>query len=530
VVAEPPVVLDAGPRPDASDRPGAGFLRVTFSPDGDGRGDRVWIHVHATAGDRVVLDVRRESGSEDFRVAEPNQPSGSATLSWDGVDAAGNMFPVGSYVIHVCSASTRLCARTRILAHLRLLSVFTPRATAVSVRETIPVVIDTDRLGPYTLDLAPAANPKAPGAGAQIVAQAGRVDYRIPEVAGGLWLLRVSSGPFVTRFPLVVHEPAIQVDDPPRGSALVVDPYITWRAYDQSDLDRDGRVDSWYAHPLQPVVPLTGPFERLRREASLAGREASPENQRAFAEWMQKHHLVAQYVTDVELGRMPLDVLRRYAMIVFPGHTEYYERETYERLLRFRNEGGRLYFMSGNSFYGEVAVGRSQIVRLSYRYRTRERSDFRIAATGFQVCCWPASITPHYHLAAGVGRRLPWLLQGTTLRAGDDFGIAMGEVDTVDPMLSPRGTVTIASATVKRFSNRASAEATGWIGTRPFSYEPAGARERGIAIAYAATGRGEVFSWGDTGFMASLFDKALPATERADLDRVALNVWQRFTR
>jgi len=60
--------------------------------------------------------------------------------------------------------------------------------------------------------------------------------------------------------------------------------------------------------------------------------------------------------------------------------------------------------------------------------------------------------------------------------------------------------------------------------------EPAGARERGIAIAYAATGRGEVFSWGDTGFMASLFDKALPATERADLDRVALNVWQRFTR
>jgi hypothetical protein len=55
-------------------------------------------------------------------------------------------------------------------------------------------------------------------------------------------------------------------------------------------------------------------------------------------------------------------------------------------------------------------------------------------------------------------------------------------------------------------------------------------RPRQIAIGYAATGRGEVFSWGNTGFTVSLFDTALPAAERGALDRVALNVWRRFTR
>ena len=49
-------------------------------------------------------------------------------------------------------------------------------------------------------------------------------------------------------------------------------------------------------------------------------------------------------------------------------------------------------------------------------------------------------------------------------------------------------------------------------------------------VAYAATGRGEVFSWGNTGFLLSLQNRSLPAAERAALDRIALNVWRRFTR
>ncbi len=524
------MILGAGPRAEASDRPGGGFLRVTFSPDGDGRRDRVRIVVSATPRDRLVLEVHPESNMIGFRTKPQRVRSAVKTLTWDGLDTDGLPRAAGSYLIRVCSAISGRCSETQVMAHLRILSVFAPEFEAVSPGEWISAVIATDRVGPYRLDLAPAVNPHAPGAGAREVTFPGRVPFQIPPVGGGLWLLRLRSGSTTTYFPLVVHESKLPLDRPPRGTALAVHPYITWRAYDRSDSNRDGEIDSWYSHPFTPVVPLTGAFERVRREPVLAGREASPGAEQAFARWMQKHELSAQHVTDIELGRMPLAVLQRYAAIVFPGHTEYYERTTYDRLLSYRNHGGHLYFLQGNSFYGEVSVGRTQIVRLSYRYRTRTRSDFRIAVTGFRSCCWPPSIRPRYRLAGGVRERLPWLFQGTDLKAGDRFGLALREVDTVDARLSPPGTLAVASAIVPRFSTPARAHAYRWVGTRRIAYEPAAIRDRRIDIAYCATGRGEVFSWGNSGFMQSLNLDSLPAGERADLDRVALNVWRRFTR
>jgi hypothetical protein len=259
------------------------------------------------------------------------------------------------------------------------------------------------------------------------------------------------------------------------------------------------------------------------------GREPNPSGEGAFAAWMLEHGLKAQAVTDVELGRMPLSLLRRYATVVFEGHTEYYELGTYEKLLRYRNGGGRLYFFQGNSFYGQARVGRSQIVRLSYRYRTRQRSDFRLAADGFRSCCWPRSIRPVYRVAPGAVAKLPWLFAGTGLKAGDAFGIAAGEVDAIDPRLSPAGTVRVASARVPRFVPVGYLRSTGYIGTRPFHYEPSSRRPRQIDVAYAATGKGEVFAWG-TEVLETLRYGALPEAERAALDRAALNVWRRFTR
>ena len=525
-----PVVLSALPHADASDRPGGGFLRVTFSPDEDGRGDRIVISVRSTPGDRLQLDVRRLSSAVDLDAGVQDVRSPVATLTWNGLDIDGKRQAGGTYVIRVCSAVTGRCAATRVLSHLRVLTVFTPRVTAVSVGETIPTVIASDRAGPYTLDLAPASAPRGPGVGASMVAGPGRIGFRIPPVEGGLHVLRVRSGGEVTFFPLVVHEAELPLRLPPAATALVVYPYLTWRAYDRSDLDRDGWIDSWYAHPRSPVVPLAGPFESLRREQAIASREAGAGSERAFALWLQGHDLTAQHVTDIELGRMPQAVLQRYATIVFPGHTEYYERATYDGLLAYRNGGGRLYFLQANSFYGEVAVGRSRITRLSYRYRTPTRSDFRLAATGYRSCCWPRSITPHYHLTPGVRERLPWLFEGTRLKANDEFGVPMTEADAVDPRLSPPGTITIASAVIPRFKNPGGDHAFSWLGTRSFAHEPGPARPRRIEIAYAAAGRGEVFSWGNIGFMESLFLPSLPSAERDALNRIALNVWMRFTR
>lgn len=528
-----PVLVSSGPIVETSDYASGTTQRVTFSPDGDGNHDSVTLRVRAQAGHKLSLWIRPLTRVA-FTIRAGTAEAGLTTLSWNGLQSDGSRFPDGSYSIRVCDTHTRLCSVGRVLAHLRVISVYVRTAVAVSAGQTLRVQISSDRNGPFTVELVSGAAPDGEGIGQETVPRAGAVPYRVPEVPnGGLWLLRVRNGDARSQFPLVVHEPTLSLAAPPPHTALVVYPLLTWRAYDVADENRDGRVDSWYAHPTDPVVPLYGPFEPPATDESMEGREPNPGSQTAFAVWMLSHHLKAQHVTDVELGRIAPAVLQRYAMIVFEGHTEYYETATYAKVLRYRNAGGRLYFFQGNSFYGAARVGRTTVERLSYRYRTPARSDFGLAVTGFRSCCWPSTIRPVYRLARGVVEKLPWAFAGTGLADGDPFGVADGEVDTVDAALSPPGTVTLATATVPPFTpDKPDETPAAWIGRRKIPYPPAWLKPQTIAIAYARTGKGEVFSWANTGFLKSVEFRtdALPQSERDQLDRVALDVWEHFTR
>ncbi|HEY2326506.1 MAG TPA: FecR/PupR family sigma factor regulator [Gaiellaceae bacterium] len=526
--AAAPFVVAAGPHSDPTDTPWEHYLRVTFSPDGNGINDRVRVRVTAKPGQRIELDVHPESNGKRFVVDTATAGTGVTTLTWNGLLANGHVAPNASYILQACVSGTTSCAAYEVMAHVRVLEAYVPVDKGVSVGQTIPVVIQTDRRGPFTIDLRPAANPLGPGVGPVTVAAAGTVRYTIPDVEGGLWILHVMSGNAYTQFPLVVHS-AEPMSAPEHGTALVVFPYMTWRAYDDADTNRNGEVDSWYAHPREPVVPLYGPFETYRQEQPRGGREADPQDQQAFAIWRASHPAPAQFVTDIELGRMSVDTLRKYALIVFPGHTEYYEQTTYDHLMTYRNTGGRLYFMSGNPFYGQVQVAPMRITRLTYRYRTPMQSDFSIAATGFVTCCWPRTVEPRYHVTNAALTAMPWLFDSTGLKAGDELGRAQGEVDTIDAKMSPPNTVVVATATVPPFKSANTSESLGWIGTVPFTYPRASATTETLAVAYAATAKGEVFSWGNV-VMTSLFDSTVPATERVALARAAWNVWQHFAR
>ena len=94
-----PTVVAASPHADPSDRAGGGFLRVTFSPDGDGRNDRVVIRMAAPG--RYVLHIHAVSTIGEFEVPG---------LTWDGGD-----HPTGSYVIQICTVDGG-CAATKVLA------------------------------------------------------------------------------------------------------------------------------------------------------------------------------------------------------------------------------------------------------------------------------------------------------------------------------------------------------------------------------------------------------------------------------
>lgn len=530
-------VIAAGPKPAADDRDDDDLLRVTFSPDRDGTNDRVEVRASAAPGTRLELRIEDLTGAGPVRPTVPvvAGDDGVALLVWDGRDRGAARLPERSYLLDVCVADGGPCAARRVVAHARVLSASIDDLGSFAVGADVPVRIDTDRAGPIRLELVPAHDVASAAAlGAVDVAGAGTYAYPVPRVPrGGQWVLRVSTGAVRRFLPLVVRAPGLQLARPPRGTALVVYPVVTWRAYSRADVDRDGRPDSWYRHPDDPYVPRTGPYETARPLPLLLGSEPAADRLRPVSRLLAEEGLRVQAVTDVELARMPPAAIARYPVLVFAGHEEYYEDALYRRVEEYLATGGRALYLQANPFYGEVELDDDRITRLSYRYRTQDRSDYALAANGFRVCCWPESVAVPYRVEAAALERLPWLFRGTGLAAGDPLGRAVDEVDGVDAALSPRGTVIVASGTVPahREDGDEGVEPAAWVGAQRFPYPPAGLEDQRVDIAYAALpGGGEVFSWGNHGFTQGLYRKAVPAAERAAQRRMLLNIWRRFTR
>src|SRR5262249_56665936 len=78
-------------------------------------------------------------------------------------------------------------------------------------------------------------------------------------LASGLYHYEVTD-PAGDRFhpPVVVRNAAFPLDHPPPHTALLVWPYLTWRAYSSYDADLDGIPDSWYQFWRQRRVSLVG--------------------------------------------------------------------------------------------------------------------------------------------------------------------------------------------------------------------------------------------------------------------------------
>lgn len=74
--------------------------------------------------------------------------------------------------------------------------------------------------------------------------------------------------------------------------------------------------------------------------------------------WMQKQGYKADFCTDVDVHLdTDLAMLSRYSHLVSPGHDEYWSRGMYDNLTAFRNRGGNISFLSGNTCCWEVHMG-----------------------------------------------------------------------------------------------------------------------------------------------------------------------------
>jgi hypothetical protein len=274
--------------------------------------------------------------------------------------------------------------------------------------------------------------------------------------------------------PVAVRNAAFPVDRPPRGTALLVWPYLTWRAYNSYDADLNGIPDSWYRFWRNRRVSLRGPILP-------GGQEDDHKAALPFSRWLCSRRPRVQSVTDVELGRLPLSVLGRYRAIVFPGHSEYYEPHTWHLLRDYRDEGGHLVFLQANPFYRQVKLvkDRNAMVMTDFDARDRGYSDFALAGVGYDGCCFPKSHAARYVAATGSAyARVRWLFRGTGVGPGQAFGYAGSESDRIDPQLTPRDHVVAAEAII------------------PGNYGVVN-----VALVWSRAGRGETFATGNYDFL-----------------------------
>ncbi|MFL5920183.1 MAG: N,N-dimethylformamidase beta subunit family domain-containing protein [Gaiellaceae bacterium] len=466
-----------------------------ISPNGNGVNDSLTMRTNASPGTLLGLRVYAWGGRlAGWKRIRTGVSSTTGELTWDGTSSTGRTLGDGTYQVTVCYKDPGLllpprgvlrpgaaegsvrrppwrstgCAANPHVVRVERLALYVDSTGSFHHGERVPLVLSADR-GQAGVSLERDCNVSeeqmVPSRDGSITIPLGNPPGLYHAVAGD-----AAGDQF--RAPVVVRSP-VPLDRPEPHTALVVWPYLTWRAYNAYDADLNGIPDSWYQFWRQRRVSLKGPL--LRDGLEDDHRAAAP-----FSRWLCLRAVRTQHVTDVELGRLPLSTLRRYSAIVFPGHTEYYEPKTYDLLTRYRNDGGNLVFLQANPFYRRVRIDRDRNAVVMTDYDAREgRSDFALAGVGYDGCCFPKVRAVPYVAAAGRDyERVRWLFRGTGIGPGEAFGLAASESDRMDPQLTPRDHVVAAQAIIR--GKRGAINA---------------------AMVWSRAGRGQVFATGNYTFL-----------------------------
>jgi hypothetical protein len=557
-----PRVLGARPLLAPGDRlssQGAYAARITFTPDGDGEDDAATLEAAPRRPADYVLRVYRwlrNSGWAPVGSGGLARGGRTSTYTWEGTLAGGAPAPVGAYGLALCrrSSDARLAAREReaarsirsatalsnaddtdddvaaddddthddgpapsdrrlstvldpggcsrpVIAHLRTLEVGVAHAGSFLPGQSVSLDVTTNkpevRLSLLSDDL------RTTVADEGFVPMHGRMHLRLPRhLASGLYRISVADRLGTRRaVPVVVRDPALPGSGT-RHAALIVWPYLTWRAYDRADVDRDGVPDTWYALTRHRKVPADGYYEETAPSLAALGVESDYEFARPFPTWLATREpgSVVSNITDTELASYSVAELKRFSAVVFPGHTEYYTLPMYRRLLAYERAGGHVAFLSANNFFRRVRLTARREILVESIARSRARSDWAIAGVGFVRCCFPSTAFAPYRVPAGGRPR--WLYAGTGLAPGDGFSRVGVEIDAPNRLLSPPGTRPVAVGTVHRPSGDV----------------------RAVMALTTLPGGGEIFSTGNMLFVHTL----RPADPASTVDRVLANVWSRL--
>ena len=196
-------------------------------------------------------------------------------------------------------------------------------------------------------------------------------------------------------------------------------------------------------------------------------------------DWLEAIGEPYDIVTDEDIDRHGLQVLKPYACVITGSHPEYVSRPMLDAFDAYQRGGGRHIYLGGNGFYWRIAFHPDQSHVMEVRrgmiglrtwegeagednlaftgepsgtWRTNGRPPQRLVGVGFDAQVFTAS-APYRWLEGARDPALAWLTAGIDLdRPLGDFGLrgngAAGiEVDRVEPSLgSPPGLVWLATA------------------------------------------------------------------------------------
>ena len=454
---------------------------------------------------RLVVSEARSLGTTSIVARGPLvtvSSSGRARLPWNGRGAAG-LLSDGPYVARACSPQGA-CAAQTIAIHLRILAAHIDADTGFAPGALVPLVVRSES-STITVGIGDdGARPEDPVRSA-VTSTPGRLTYRLPaDLEPGLYRLIVTTGSRKgwRALPLLIHPP--NLSRPAAGTTLIVMPYLTWSVYNEHDGDRDGRPDSHYETPASRTTLLRAPYETAGLAApGSAGREQDATHTDGFMRTWRllggEERLPAAFVTDVQMERLDAAAVRRYAAVLFLGHTEYYTRRLFERVRSYQMSGGDFLYASANGFYALVDI-RGRAVSLQTRpQRSPQLNDALVTGVQYTGCCWSVgSPGPLLVTAAGLSRA-PWAFRGTGLEAGDVLAYAGGEIDGFGPQ-SPAGMTVLAQLDWR-------------APDRPV--------QSGAMVLIDRPGGGRVFSPGTMGFVDG-------TARNARLRQLFGNVWTRF--
>jgi hypothetical protein len=243
------------------------------------------------------------------------------------------------------------------------------------------------------------------------------VRVRIGDWASGVYFARLTAADGRVGFAPIVVAPRRLGEH----RVAVVEPTLTWQAYNLRDDDGDGKGDSWYARWTVHTVRLDRPYLDRGVPYHFRGYDLP------FLHWLSWSGRRVDYLSDADLDAVSGShtLARAYDLIIFPGHHEYVTTHEYAVVRSYRDQGGNLAYLSANNFFWQV-IRRGRTIERTSQWRDLDLPEAALIGTEYR------GNDGGEHRGPWIVRDLeaaPWLFAGTDLSDGSTFGNGGIEID-----------------------------------------------------------------------------------------------------